>query len=48
MFKISSYTKSGAEVIMRRYIKMGYKHISIKYDKKKEMYVNTFKDNDAG
>ena len=42
-FKIGSFTESGAKVLAKRYVSMGYKHISLKYDSKKQMYYNTFK-----
>ncbi len=42
-FKIGSFTESGAKVLAKRYVSMGYKHISVKYDSKKQMYYNTFK-----
>ena len=42
-FKIVSFTESGAKVLAKRYINMGYKLVSTTYDKKKEMYYNTFK-----
>lgn len=42
-FKITSLSEVGAKSIKRLYEKMGYKHVSIKYDNKKEVYTNTFK-----
>lgn len=41
-FNITSLSLVGANSIKRLYVKMGYKHISVKYDTKKEVYVNTF------
>ena len=43
MFKITSMSAVGAKSIAKIYQKMGYKHISTKYDNKKEVYINTFK-----
>ncbi len=42
-FTITSLSEVGAKSIKRLYEKMGYKHVSIKYDNKKEVYTNTFK-----
>ena len=42
-FTITSLSEVGAKSIKRLYEKMGYKHVSVKYDSKKEMYYNTFK-----
>ena len=43
MFKITSLSEVGAKSIARIYQKIGYKHVSLKYDSKKEVYINTFK-----
>lgn len=42
-FVIGSFTASGAKVMVKRYIGMGFKHMDTKYDSKKEMYYNKFK-----
>ena len=44
MFKITSLSEVGAKSIKRLYEKMGYKHVSYKYDKKQEVHTNTFED----
>ena len=43
MFKITSMSAVGAKSIAKIYQKIGYKHVSLKYDSKKEVYINTFK-----
>lgn len=42
-FTLSTFTASGAKVMIKRYVAMGYKQVSSKYDDKKEMYYVTFK-----
>lgn len=42
-FSITSLSAIGAKSIAKIYGKMGYKTVSTKYDKKKEVYINTFK-----
>jgi len=44
MFTITSLSEVGAKSIRKIYEKMGYKHVSLKYDKKKEVHINTFND----
>lgn len=42
-FLITSLSAVGAKSLARQYERFGYKHIDLKYDSKKEVYVNTFK-----
>ena len=42
-FNINTFTAMASKKMVKQYEKMGYKHISSKYDEKKEMYINTFK-----
>lgn len=42
-FNINTFTAMASKKLVKQYEKMGYKHISTKYDDKKEMYINVFK-----
>ena len=42
-FIITIFTASGAKIMIKRYEAMGFKHISLTHDIKKNMYINTFK-----
>lgn len=42
-FNINTFTAMASKKMIKQYEKMGYKHISTKYDEKKEMYINVFK-----
>ena len=42
-FTITSFSAVGAKSLARIYIKMGYTHVSLKHDDKKEVYKNVFK-----
>lgn len=42
-FQITSLSAIGAKSIANIYKKMGYKLVSTKYDKKKDVHINTFK-----
>lgn len=42
-FKITSLSAIGAKSLAKQYEKFGFKHVSTIYDKKKEVYINTFK-----
>ena len=43
MFKLTSLSEIGSKSLVKQYKRFGYKHISTKYDNKKEVYINTFK-----
>lgn len=43
MFKITSLSAVGAKSLAKQYVRFGFKLVSQKYDKKKEVWVNTFK-----
>lgn len=42
-FTLSTYTASGAKVLIKRYEAMGYKRMKDSYDDKKQKYFITFK-----
>ena len=44
MFKLTSLSAVGAKSLAKQYVRFGYKLVSQKFDKKKEMYVSEFDD----
>ena len=43
MFKLTSLSAVGAKSLATQYVRFGYKLVSQIYDKKKEVYISTFK-----
>ena len=43
MFKLTSLSQAGSKSLIQQYKRFGFKHISTKYDEKKQVYINTFK-----
>jgi len=43
MFKLTSFSAVGAKSLAKQYVRFGYKLVSQTYDKKKEVYLSTFK-----
>ena len=44
MFKLTSLSAIGAKSLAKQYERFGFKLVSQKYDKKREVYVSEFKD----
>ena len=42
-FLLTSFTAHGAKTMKLLYEKMGYKHVTISYNDKKQLYENIFK-----
>ena len=43
MFKLTSLSAVGAKSLAKQYERFGFKLVSQKFDKKKEVYISTFK-----